>query len=95
MRVLVGCEFSATVREAFRRRGHDAWSCDLKASEVYGQHIIGDVRDVLRDGWDLFIVHPDCTFVCNSGVRWLYERPGRWAKMEKAAKFMRWLLNDS
>ena len=58
MRVLVACEFSGIVREAFRKKGHDAWSCDLLPSEKPGQHIIGDVSDILNDGWDLMIAHP-------------------------------------
>ena len=70
MRVLVACEFSGTVRDAFARRGHDAWSCDLLPSEKPGRHIIGNVRDVLRDGWDLMIAHPPCTYLAVSGIHW-------------------------
>ena len=69
MRVLVGCEFSGIVRDAFRERGHDAWSCDLLPTERPGPHIVGDVRDHL-DGWDLAIFHPPCTALCRSGDRW-------------------------
>lgn len=77
MRVLVACEFSGIVRRAFAHRGHDAWSCDLLPSEDRSnKHIIGDVRDILDDGWDLLIVaHPPCTRLCNSGVRWLHAPP--------------------
>ena len=70
MRVLVACEFSGAVREAFRARGHDAWSCDLLPTEVPGQHIVGDVLDVLGDGWDLMVAHPPCTHLAVSGARW-------------------------
>ncbi len=70
MKVLVGCEFSGVVREAFRRRGHDAWSCDLLPTEIPGQHWQGDVRDMLRGDWDLFIAHPPCTHLAVSGARW-------------------------
>jgi hypothetical protein len=70
MRVLVGCEFSGVVREAFVARGHDAWSCDLLPSERPGQHIQADVRRVLNDGWDLAIFFPPCTYLCRSGARW-------------------------
>lgn len=71
MRVLVACEFSGVVREAFRKRGHDAWSCDILPSEDYTQwHIEGDVIRVLRDNWDLIIAHPPCTHLASSGARW-------------------------
>lgn len=77
MRVLVACEFSGTVRNAFRARGHDAWSCDLLPSEDgSNRHIRGDARDLLNEGWDLLMVaHPPCTRLCNSGVRWLSSPP--------------------
>ncbi len=77
LRVLVACEFSGTVRDAFLAQGHDAWSCDLLPDEKgSNRHIRGDVRDILNDGWDLLMVaHPPCTRLCNSGVRWLSEPP--------------------
>ena len=63
MRVLVACEFSGIVREAFKAAGHDAWSCDLLPTEIPGQHIEGDAIEVLtREAWDLVIAHPPCTF---------------------------------
>jgi hypothetical protein len=73
MRVLVACEYSGVVRNAFLDRGADAWSCDLLPSEDgSNRHIVGDARDLLNDGWDLLMVaHPPCTRLCNSGVRWL------------------------
>jgi hypothetical protein len=73
LRVLIGCEYSGTVREAFLARGHDAWSCDLLPDERgSNRHIQGDVRSILGDGWDLLIVaHPPCTRLCRSGRRWL------------------------
>jgi hypothetical protein len=76
-RVLVACEFSGIVRDAFLARGHDAWSCDLLPTETNSnRHVIGDVRDILHWGWDVLIVaHPPCTRLCNSGVRWLSEPP--------------------
>lgn len=78
-RVLVACEFTGTVRDAFLARGYDAYSCDLRASLTgSNRHIRGDVRDVLNDGWDMLMVaHPPCTRLCNSGVRWLTEPPGQ------------------
>lgn len=92
LRVLVACEFSGTVREAFAARGHDAWSCDLLESEKPGQHIRGDVLTLLDDGWDLLIAHPPCPRLANSGVRWLHER-GLWKEMEAAAEFFLKLYN--
>ena len=69
-RLLVACEFSGVVRDAFARRGWDAWSCDLLPSETPGQHIQGDVLGVLHQGWDLLIAHPPCTHLAVSGARW-------------------------
>lgn len=70
MRVLVACEFSGIVRDAFKARGHNAWSCDLLPSEIPGQHIQGDVIKILREPWDLIIAHPPCTHLAVSGARW-------------------------
>ncbi len=75
MRVLVACEFSGIVRDAFRFRGHDAWSCDLIDTEADpAYHITGDVLDVLADGWDLMVAHPPCTYLAVSGARWFAQR---------------------
>ena len=70
MRVLIACEYSGVVRNAFAAAGHDATSCDLIPSESGGPHIIGDVLAVLNDGWDLMLAHPPCTFLATSGNRW-------------------------
>lgn len=86
MKVLVACEFSGIVRDAFIARGHDAISCDLLPTEREGPHIEGDVRAVLRNKWDLVIAHPPCTRLCNSGVRWLHER-NLWEDMREASQF--------
>lgn len=94
MKMLVACEFSGVVRNAFLALGHDAWSCDLLPSEDgSNRHIRGDARELLNDGWDLLIVaHPPCTRLCNSGVRWLSAPPnGRtlpemWADLEAGAE---------
>lgn len=76
MRVLVACEFSGIVREAFSRQGHDAWSCDIINSEDNSnRHMTGDVLGVLKEGWDLMIAHPPCTFLASSGARWFAKRP--------------------
>jgi hypothetical protein len=92
-RVLIACEYSGTVRNAFLARGYDAWSCDLLPSEDRSnRHIVGDARELLNDGWDLLMVaHPPCTRLCNSGVRWLSKAPpGReladvWAELDEGA----------
>ena len=71
MRVLVACEFSGTVRDAFRRGGHDAVSCDLLPTDVPGPHIQGDVLAVLNDGWDLMVAHPPCTYLTVAANKWM------------------------
>ena len=87
MRVLVACEFSGTVRRAFRDAGHDAWSCDILPSEDDSPyHLQCDARRWMRQRWDLVIAHPPCTRLCNSGVRWLHER-NLWKDMEDGAAF--------
>ena len=75
MRVLVACEFSGVVRDAFKARGHDAWSCDLLPTERPGNHVQWDVLNLLDEGWDLLIAHPPCTYLCNSGARHLFSIP--------------------
>ncbi len=99
MRILVACEFSGRVRDAFTAKGHDAWSVDLLATESPGNHIIGDVLPIAYDGtWDLMVAHPPCTYLSNSGVRWLYTSDKqrdliRWKNMEQGAEFFLKLLN--
>lgn len=93
MKVLIACEFSGRVRDAFIKRGHDAVSCDLLPTESPGPHIQGDVLPHLNDGWDLLIGHPPCTYLTNSGVCWLYTKPGRWKLMREGANFFKTLLN--
>lgn len=74
MKVLIACEFSGIVREAFKAKGHDAWSCDLLPTEIPGQHIQGDVLEILGDGWDMMIAHPPCQHLAVSGARWFKEK---------------------
>lgn len=93
MRVLVACEFSGTVRDAFAKRGHDAWSCDFLPTDKTGNHLQCDVLTVLDQDWDLMIAHPPCTFLCNSGVCWLHKDESRWEKMKEGALFFHKLLN--
>lgn len=73
MKVLVACEFSGTVRDAFLKRGHDAWSCDFLLSDKPGPHLQQNVLDVLDQNWDLMIAHPPCTYLTNAGVRHLHD----------------------
>lgn len=78
MKILVACEFSGVVREAFRKKGHDAWSCDLlPAADNSPFHIQDDVLLHLEDGWDMMIAHPPCTYLCSSGLHWNKRRPER------------------
>lgn len=105
MKVLVACEFSGTVRDAFIAQGHDAMSCDMLPTERPGPHYIGDVRDILGDGWDLMVAHPPCTYLTNAGVRWLHGDygqkmaptslvgPERWEAMREGAALFTDLLN--
>jgi hypothetical protein len=72
MRVLIACEYSGRVRDAFIRAGHNAMSCDLLPTEAPGPHYQGSVLDIINDGWDLMIAHPPCTYLSNAGARWLY-----------------------
>jgi len=74
MKVLVACEFSGIVREAFKAKGHDAWSCDLLPTEIPGQHIQGDVLEILDQGWDLMLAFPPCTHLCVSGAAWFEQK---------------------
>lgn len=91
MRVLVACEYSGRVREAFRARGHDAWSCDLLESEDKSDfHIQGDVIPILGGGWDLMIAHPPCTHLAVSGSRWFKDKVH---EQEEAIEFVRVLMN--
>lgn len=93
MRVLVACEFSGTVRDAFIRAGHEAVSCDLLPTEKSGPHYEGDVRDIIGAGWDLMIAHPPCTFLAGSGLHWNKRRPGRELETVRAIEFVMMLAN--
>lgn len=90
MKVLVACEYSGVVRDAFIRAGHDALSCDLLPTDAPGPHYRGDVRDILGNGWDLMIAHPPCTHLAVSGARWFQEKQQEQAE---ALEFVRLLLN--
>ena len=90
MRVLVACEYSGTVRDAFLDRGHYAMSCDLLPceSQASGDHYQGNVLDILDHDWDLMIAHPPCTYLTNSGVCHLHTDASRWAKLDQGAAFL-------
>ena len=90
MKVLIACEFSGVVRDAFANHGHEAWSCDLLPTEKNGNHICGDVSLVLDRGWDLMVAHPPCTRLTSSGARWF---KGREIEQEAALDFVRLLLD--
>ena len=94
MKVLIACEFSGVVRDAFAARGHDAWSCDLLPSETPGNHYQGDVRDMIGRGygweWDLLIAHPPCTHLSVSGARWFRDKL---PEQQEALDFVRLLLD--
>jgi hypothetical protein len=92
MRVLVACEYSGTVRDAFLAAGHDALSCDLLPTDAPGPHYEGDVRDIIEDGWDLMVAHPPCTYLCSSGLHWNKRRPERAQQTEEALEFVQYLM---
>lgn len=92
MRVLVACEYSGTVRDAFRALGHDAMSCDLLPTDRPGPHYQGDVFDAIGDGWDLMIAHPPCTYLCSSGLHWNKRYPERELKSSDALAFVEDLM---
>ena len=90
MKVLIACEFSGIVRDAFIERGHDAVSCDIIESERPGAHITGDVLHWLNDGWDLMIAHPPCTHIAVSGARWFKYKQ---TEQKEAIKFFMDMIN--
>jgi hypothetical protein len=89
MKVLVACEYSGAVRDAFLAKGHQAMSCDLLPTDSPGPHYQGDVRDILNDGWDLMIAHPPCTHLAVSGARWFKDKL---VAQAEALEFVRLLL---
>lgn len=97
MKVLIACEYSGTVRDAFIAKGHEVMSCDILPTDVPGPHYEGDIMDILYDGWDLMIAHPPCTYLSNAGARFLYPKkilnPFRLEKGLAAKCFFMELLN--
>ncbi len=100
MRVLVACEYSGRVRDAFRRHGHDAWSCDLLPTEVPGPHFMAPVQHVLHLGWDLMVAHPPCTHLAVSGSRHFHRKQREQAealdfvRLLMAAPIPRWCIEN-
>jgi site-specific DNA-cytosine methylase len=90
MKILIACEFSGTVRDAFAALGHDAWSCDLLPTDKPGKHIQGNVIEILNDGWDMMIAHPPCTHLAVSGARHFHRKQKEQAE---ALEFVRMLLD--
>lgn len=93
MKILIGCEYSGVVRDAFLKLGHDVMSCDLLPTDAPGPHYQGDIFDVINEGWDMAIFHPPCTYLTNSGVTWLHKDITRWPKLFEGAEFFKKLLN--
>jgi hypothetical protein len=92
VKVLVACEYSGIVRDAFTKRGHAAVSCDILPTESDGPHVKGDVRTILDCDWDLIIAHPPCTRLTNAGVRWLHER-NLWEELDEACEFFKLFID--
>ena len=90
MKVLIACEYSGTVRDAFTALGHDATSCDLLPTDSPGKHYQGNVMDIINDGWDLMICHPPCTHLAVSGARWFHKKQ---TEQHEALDFVRKLLD--
>lgn len=88
MKILIACEYSGIERDAFIAKGHEVMSCDLLPTERPGPHYQGDVRDILYEGWDMMIAHPECTYLASSGLHWNKKIPGRAELTEEALLFV-------
>lgn len=93
MKILIACEYSGIVRDAFAKKGHDVISCDLLPTESSGKHYQGNVLDILYNGWDMLIAFPPCQYLCSSGLHWNKRIDGREKKTEEALEFVKLLLN--
>lgn len=98
MKILIACEFSGTVREAFKKLGHDVLSCDLEPTDIPGNHYQGDIMDIINDGWDMMIAHPPCTYLTVTGNKWFKDEykdrfPTRQQDRKDAIKFFMQLAN--
>ena len=90
MKILVACEYSGVVRDTFIARGHEAISCDILPTEKEGPHYLGNVLDILHDGWDMMIAHPPCTHLAVSGAKWFKYKQ---KEQEEALGFVQVLLD--
>jgi len=90
MKILIACEYSGTVRDAFLKKGHEAMSCDLLPTDIPGPHYQGDVFDIIDQGWDMMIAHPPCTHLAVSGARWFKDKV---EEQKEALEFVRRLLD--
>ena len=88
MKILIACEYSGIVRDAFTEKGHEVTSCDFLPTERPGKHYEGDVMDIISEDWDMMIAHPECTYLCSSGLHWNKRIPGRAEKTEEALEFI-------
>ena len=88
MKILIACEYSGRVRDAFKAKGHDVTSCDLLPTERPGKHYEGNIMDILWRDWDMMIAHPECTYLCSSGLHWNNRIEGRAEKTEDSLKFV-------
>ena len=95
MKILIACEYSGIVRDAFLKKGHDAMSCDILPTDSPGHHYHGDVFDIIDDGWDMMIAHPPCTYLCVAGLHYSKKDPERMRKTLKALEFFKFLYNTS
>lgn len=95
MKVLIACEFSGVVRDAFLAKGHQAISCDILETDKEGPHYCGSVMDIIDDGFDLMVAHPPCTYLANSGVQHLHKNTARWIDLFEGARFFKKLLDSN
>jgi hypothetical protein len=93
VKILIACEYSGIVRDAFLARGHEVWSCDIVPTERPGPHIVNDVRNVLDHDWDMLIAHPPCTHMSYAGVRWFKDDPDRWRRAREDFAFFMQMIN--
>ena len=95
LKILIACEYSGIVREAFKAKGYDVTSCDFLPTDIPGKHYQGDVFDIINDGWDMMIAHPPCTYLCIAGLHYSKKDPMRTEKTIEAVEFFRKLYDSN